>query len=152
MRAARAFALALAFAACSGQPADRPAAADRSTAARGDDAATIEQGRTYTQWLFGGELDKLWARFTPEMQRTFATPRDLAAFAARTSEDLGNETGTPSENATTAGGMRVYSRTVQFARSPRPVEVQWTLAADGGVTGMFVRPTPVDSTPSKAAQ
>ena len=130
MRAARALVVGLMLAACAGGTTDR---------------STLDLGRTYTQWMFGGEFAKLWAKFTPEMQRTFATQADLERFVGRTAEELGHEKGPASERTSTAGGTRVYSRTASFDRAPRPVEIQWSLSPDGRVTGMLVRPIPADS-------
>lgn len=136
MRAARALVVGLMLAACTGGGGER---------------STLDLGRTYTQWMFGGEFDSLWARFTPEMQRTFTTRADLERFVGRTAEELGHEKGEASERTSTAAGTRVYSRTASFERAPRPVEIQWSLAPDGRVTGMFVRPVPADSARADSA-
>ena len=52
----------------------------------GADAVAASQGREYTRWFYDREFDKLWAKFSPEMRRTFATPAELATLAGRTVE------------------------------------------------------------------
>ncbi len=105
----------------------------------------LEQGRLYTSWLFGGRFEQLYAKFSPEMQRTFPSVGELASFVSRTTRDLGTEQGTPSEQVTSVGETRVYSRTARFERADRPVEVQWTVNRAGQVTGLLVHPVPPDS-------
>jgi len=105
----------------------------------------LEQGRLYTSWLFGGRFAQLYAKFSPEMQRTFPSVGELASFVSRTTRDLGTEQGTPSEQVTSVGETRVYSRTARFERADRPVEVQWTVNRAGQVTGLLVHPVPPDS-------
>ena len=105
----------------------------------------LEQGRLYTSWLFGGQFEQLYAKFSPEMQRTFPSVAELASFVSRTTRDLGAERGTPSEQVTSVGETRVYSRTASFERADRPVEVQWTVNPTGQVTGLLVHPVPPDS-------
>jgi hypothetical protein len=108
----------------------------------------LEQGRLYTSWLFGGRFDQLHARFSPEMQRTFPSVAALSAFVSHTTAELGAERGQPAEQVTSLGDTRVYTRTAQFARSDRPVEVQWTVNQAGQVTGLLVHPVPADSAPA----
>lgn len=122
---------ALAILACTAAPRQEP---------------TLEQGRLYTTWLFGGRFEQLYAKFSPEMQRTFPSVAELAAFVSRTTRELGAEQGTPSEQVTSVGQTRVYSRTARFERADRPVEVQWTVDQAGQVTGLLVHPVPSDST------
>ena len=106
------------------------------------DAQAMGAGRSYTEWLYQGQFDRLWQRFAPEMQRTFPKPGDLAALAGKTARELGQETGTPVERLTTVGSTRVYSRIAHFARANQAVELQWTLTDDGRVTGLVVHPVP----------
>ena len=105
----------------------------------------LEQGRLYTSWLFGGRFEQLYAKFSPEMQRTFPSVAELASFVSRTTRELGAEQGKPSEQVTSVGETRVYSRTARFERADRPVEVQWTVNRAGQVTGLLVHPVPSDS-------
>ena len=113
--------------------------------AASDQRASMEQGRTYTDWLFGGQLDKLRARFSPEMQRTFPTVAELSSFVTRTTSELGKPSGTPTERMSLVGSTHVYSRVMQFDHASGPVEVQWTMGEDGRVTGLLIHPAMADS-------
>ena len=110
-------------------------------AAAGDAAAT-DRGREYTRWFFDREFDKLWAKFSPEMRRTFATSGELAAFAGRTLEGFGPEQGAAVESVSREDSLRVYTRKSRFEQSPDSVLVQWTVTTDGTVTGFVIRPVP----------
>lgn len=100
----------------------------------------LEQGRTYTTWLYERRYQQLWDRFSPEMRQTFKNAGDLAGFAGTAIEQLGTEQGTPTEQVTDDASVRVYTRTAAFDRAPGPVVIQWSLAEDGQVTGFVVRP------------
>jgi hypothetical protein len=104
----------------------------------------LEQGRLYTTWLLGGRFEPLYARFSPEMQKTFPTVAELASFMGRTAAELGAERGKAAEQVTTLGETRVYTRTAQYERAERPVEVQWTLNQSGQVTGLLIHPVQQD--------
>lgn len=109
------------------------------------DKQLLQQGRTYTAWLYGSEFDKLWDRFSPEMRQTFGTVGDLASFASRAVKHLGSEQGKVDEELEHASPFRVYSRSASFDKSPQRMLIQWSLAQDGAVTGLVVRPAAVDS-------
>ena len=106
------------------------------------DAAATDRGREYTRWLFDRDFDRLWAKFSPEMRRTFTTSRELATFAGRTLEGFGAEQGAPVESVSQEDSLRVYTRKSRFERSPDSVLVQWTVTGDGTVTGFVIRPVP----------
>jgi hypothetical protein len=112
--------------------------------------ATMEQGRTYTTWLYGREYAKLWARMTPEMQRVFGSASELGRFAGKAVARLGQERQTVDEDVTDARAdahaERIYSRTSSFSAAPQPMMIQWTLTENGSVSGLVVRPA--DSTDS----
>lgn len=112
---------------------------------RGDRMAR-QQGRTYTEWFYGRDFSRLWARFSPEMKRTFASPDELAAFAGRTVEQLGAEQGAPEEQLSHADSLVVYTRTASHAGSGSRMLLQWTMTPDGTVTGFVLRPS-ADSLP-----
>ncbi len=109
--------------------------------------ATMEQGRTYTNWLYGQEYGKLWERLTPEMQRVFGSASELGQFAGKAVTRLGQERRTVDEAVADTQAERVYSRTSSFAAVPRPMMIQWTLTENGSVSGLVVRPA--DSTSNK---
>lgn len=130
MRGIRAIPVLVTLAACAGAPKQD---------------TMLEQGRLYTTWLFGGRFEPLYARFSPEMQKTFPSVAELSSFMGRTATELGAERGQPAEQVTTLGDTRVYTRTAQFERAERPVEVQWTVNQSGQVTGLLIHPVQHDS-------
>jgi hypothetical protein len=136
--------IALALAACS--PVSRR---DQSSRATGQ---TLEQGRTYTNWLYGAEYGKLWERFTPELQRVFGSASELGAFAGRAVTQLGQERKTVDEQVAELKPERLYSRTAAFTAARLPVVIEWTLTKDGAVSGLAVRPAAPDSAPATAAK
>jgi hypothetical protein len=105
----------------------------------------IHEGRTYTAWLYSNEYDKLWNRFSPEMRQTFGSVADLATFAGRAVRNLGAERGEVDERLNDAAPYKVYSRTASFDRSRHRMLIEWSLAKDGAVTGLVVRPLVGDS-------
>jgi hypothetical protein len=108
------------------------------------DSEPMQQGRMYTAWLYGSEYNKLWNRFSPEMQQTFGSVGELASFASRAVRRLGNERGKVDERVEDADLYRVYSRSASFNKSNHRMLIEWSLAKDGVVTGLVVRPA-VDS-------
>lgn len=120
------------------------AAAIAACASRGEDRprTMLEQGRLYTTWLYGNQYQKLWDRFSPEMQQTFGTVGDLASFAGRAVTRLGPERKALDERVEEVAPFRVYQRTASFDTSRRPMLIEWSLAKDGAVTGFVVRPAP----------
>ena len=119
--------------ACSG-PANRP------------EQRSMREGRTYTAWLYGSEYNKLWNRFSPEMRQTFGSVGDLAEFASRAVKNLGSERGKVDEQVNHAAPFTVYSRSASFDKSRHRMLIEWSLAQDGAVTGLVVRPVGADST------
>ena len=104
------------------------------------DQKSIQEGRTYTAWLYGSEYNKLWDRFSPEMRQTFGSVTDLATFASRAVKHLGTEQGKVDEKVNDAEPYKVYSRSASFEKSPHRMLIEWSLAEDGAVTGLVVRP------------
>lgn len=104
--------------------------------------APIEQGRLYTTWLYGSQFDKLWDRFSPEMRQTFGSVSDLASFAGQAVSRLGREHGVVDEQVERASAFQVYSRTASFDHARHPMLLEWSLAPDGQVTGLVLRPAP----------
>jgi hypothetical protein len=134
MTDARRWGLALALAAIACAPR-----ADR------EDPESLREGRTYTAWLYGSEYNKLWERFSPEMRQTFGSVADLASFASRAVKHLGVEQGKVDEQVNDAEPYRVYSRSASFDKSRHRMLIEWSLAKDGAVTGLVVRPALGDS-------
>jgi hypothetical protein len=105
----------------------------------------LEQGRLYTSWLYGSQYQKLWDRFSPDMRQTFGTVGDLASFAGRAVTRLGPEKGAVDEQVSDAEPLRVYRRRASFDTAKGQMLIEWSLARDGEVTGLVVRPAPTDS-------
>ncbi len=120
------------------------AAAVAACAPRGSDhpPTLLEQGRLYTAWLYGSQYQKLWDRFSPEMRQTFGSVGDLASFAGRAVSRLGPERRALEEHVDDTSAFRVYQRTASFDTSRRPMLIEWSVAQDGAVTGLVVRPVP----------
>jgi hypothetical protein len=100
----------------------------------------LEQGRQYTTWLYGSQYEKLWNRFSPDMRQTFGSVSDLAQFAGQAVKRLGREQGQIDEKVETASPVKIYSRTSTFDRSSHKMLLEWTMAEDGAVTGLVLRP------------
>jgi hypothetical protein len=120
------------------------AAAVAACAPRGEKSPRtgLEEGRLYTAWLYDNQYQKLWDRFSPEMRQTFGSVADLASFAGRAVTRLGPERRALYERVDDAAPFRIYQRTASFDTSRRPMLIEWSLARDGAVTGLVVRPVP----------
>jgi hypothetical protein len=105
----------------------------------------MQEGRTYTAWLYQSEYNKLWERFSPDMRQTFGSVADLADFASRAVKHLGTERGKVDERVDQAEPYTVYSRSASFDKSRHRMLIEWSLAKDGAVTGLVVRPVVADS-------
>jgi hypothetical protein len=103
-------------------------------------SSLLKQGRQYTDWLYGSQYEKLWNRFSPDMRQTFGSVGDLASFAGQAVKRLGREQGRVDERVETASPLRIYSRTSAFDRSEHKMLLEWTMAEDGEVTGLVLRP------------
>ena len=109
------------------------------------DGQFVQQGRLYTAWLYGNEYSKLWDRFSPEMRQTFGSVGELASFAGQAVTRLGAERKVVDESVMVAEPFRVYTRAASFNKTQHPMLIEWSLAGDGEVTGLVVRPAPTDS-------
>ncbi len=102
----------------------------------------IEQGRALTASFYKGEVDALWARFSPEMKKALGSVENVRGFRAQVEAQAGTEESVLDEKVEAADGVQVYQRIARFSKAPVRVMVQWTLAADGQVAGFFIRPVP----------
>jgi hypothetical protein len=103
-------------------------------------SSLLEQGRQYTAWLYGSQYQKLWDRFSPDMRQTFGSVTDLASFAGHAVTRLGREQGQVDEKIETESPLKIYSRTSTFDRASHKMLLEWTMAEDGAVTGLVLRP------------
>jgi hypothetical protein len=104
------------------------------------DRFLLEQGRLYTTWLYGSEYDKLWNRFSPDMQQSFGSVADLASFAGRAVGRLGRERAVVDERVESAAPLWLYSRSASFDKAAQRMRLEWSLGQDGKVTGLMLRP------------
>jgi len=91
----------------------------------------LEQGRALTTFFYRGDVDALWARFSPEMKKGLGSADNLRGFRAQVETQAGIEESVVDENVESAEGFQVYKRIARFSKAPVRVMVQWTLAADG---------------------
>lgn len=105
----------------------------------------MEQGRIYTNWLYKAEYNKLWGRFTPELQRVFGSASELGAFAGKAVARLGREQRTVDEHVADLLPEQVYSRTSAFTAASMPMVIEWTLTKEGAVSGLVVRPASTET-------
>jgi hypothetical protein len=80
------------------------------------------------------------------MRQTFGSVGDLATFASRAVKHLGSERGKVDEAVKDAEPFRVYTRSASFDKSRHRMLIEWSVAKDGAVTGLVVRPEIGDST------
>jgi hypothetical protein len=109
------------------------------------DSNPLQQGRLYTAWLYGSQYQKLWDRFSPDMRQTFGSVADLASFAGRAITRLGAEQRVVDERVDVSQPFPVYSRAASFDKSHHRMLIEWSLAKNGDVTGLVVRPELPDS-------
>jgi murein DD-endopeptidase MepM/ murein hydrolase activator NlpD len=110
---------------------------DTSATPAGDPLAT---GRRYTAWFYAGETARVWERFSAGMKSAIGGADKLALFREQVAAQVGKEERVLDEKVTAAEGAQIYLRTVKFSGAATPVDVQWTLTADGTVIGFFIRP------------
>lgn len=111
--------------------------------AQAADSSQMEPGRRYTQWLYDGQVDSLWARFSPEMREALPSAQHLAEMREQILAQAGTETTVLSERIVDPSpepGMTVYVRTARFSNVPINVNVTVVTDATGTVQGLSVRP------------
>jgi hypothetical protein len=111
--------------------------------AQAADSAQFELGRRYTQWLYEGQTDSLWAKFSPEMRAAIPTPQDLATMRQQILTQAGTETEVVQERIMDPApepGLTVYVRSARFSAAPMIIDVMVGTDASGIIQGMSVRP------------
>jgi hypothetical protein len=111
--------------------------------AQAADSAQLELGRRYTQWLYTGQADSLWARFSPEMRQAIPTAQALSEMRAQIQNQAGDETEIVSErimDPPPEPGLTVYVRTARFSKAPMNVNVTVITDSAGIIQGLSVRP------------
>jgi hypothetical protein len=116
--------------------------------AQAADSSQFELGRRYTQWLYEGQVDSLYSKFSPEMRQAIPTVQAFSEMRMQIQTQAGAETGVVSErilDPSTAPGMIVYVRTARFANAPMNVNVTVVTDAAGIIHGFSVRPAPPEN-------
>jgi hypothetical protein len=111
--------------------------------AQAADSAQLEPGRRYTQWLYEGQTDSLWARFSPEMRAAIPTAEALATMNEQIKAQVGTETEVLQErimDPSPEPGMTVYVRSARFSAAPMTIDVMVVTDAAGTIQGLSIRP------------
>jgi hypothetical protein len=107
------------------------------------DSAQMEIGRRYTQWMYEGQADSLWSKFSPEMRQAIPSAQDLEGMRQQIHSQIGDETEVVSERIVEPAsqpGLIVYVRTARFANAPMEINVTVATDASGMIQGLSVRP------------
>lgn len=126
---------------CLALPVAAIAAGDLPAQEAGTTQAT-RQGRIYTQWLYDGQVDRLWPLLGPELRSSFVDRKGMRAFIGKIEKELGRETGLVAERTLPWLGNTIYNRTAKFSRFSGPVWVRWSIKPSGRVQGLLVRDVP----------
>lgn len=122
-------------------------------AAQQADDPRMEMGRRYTQWLYEGRVDSLYARFGPQLRAAIPTEQAFAGMQQQIQGQLGAEVEVVGErimDPTPAPGMTVYVRSVRFANAPMTMNVTVATDSAGTIHGLGVRPQgPPQAVPSQ---
>ncbi|MHB1170034.1 MAG: M23 family metallopeptidase [Longimicrobiales bacterium] len=106
-----------------------------------DSAALLSQGRAFTQALYAGETESLYAQMAPAFQQTVGGAAGLEAFAAQIAAQLGAEAEVTLEDVASVQGVTFYTRIARFENMPAgTATVSWTWRGDT-ILGAGVRPT-----------
>jgi Peptidase family M23 len=112
-------------------------------AAQQADTARFAVGRRYTQWIYTGQADSLYARFGPQMRQAIPAVEGLAQMNQQIVDQLGAETEVLGEKVIDpppAPGITVYVRSARFANVPMVLDVMMVTDEAGLIHGMSVRP------------
>lgn len=121
--------------------------------AQAADSSQFELGRRYTQWLYAGQSDSLWAKFSPEMRQAVPTAQNLEEMRLQIQAQAGTEMELVSERIVDPApepGLTVYVRTARFSNAPMPINVTMATDAVGTIVGFSVRPARQQPPPTPA--
>lgn len=107
------------------------------------DSSRFELSRHYTQWLYEGQVDSLWSKFSPEMRAAIPTAQALGEMRTQIQGQAGDETSVVSErilDPSPEPGMTVYVRNARFSVAPMPINVVFVTDSAGIIHGMSLRP------------
>ena len=111
--------------------------------AQAADSAQMELGRRYTQWLYQGQVDSLWAKFSPEMRQAIPSAAAMEEMRMQIHAQTGDETELLSErilDPSPEPPYIVYVRTARFANLPMNINVTVVTDPSGTIYGLSVRP------------
>lgn len=101
---------------------------------------TRAAGRSLSADFLSGDISEVWSRMDRTMQDALGSEQALQAFHEQISTQLGKEIEVLEETISNSAGYTVYLRKVRFGAAAGVFVVQWTFAADGKVSGFFIRP------------
>jgi murein DD-endopeptidase MepM/ murein hydrolase activator NlpD len=101
-------------------------------------ATTLEWGRQYATWFYSGELEPLFAKFTPEVKQGLPLAQ-LRQFREQVDQAFGRETQVIDEKIQVTQGFDVYLRTSSFEKTTTPIETLFALNSAGLIAGFFVQ-------------
>lgn len=113
--------------------------------AQAADSARMELGRRYAQWLYEGQVDSLWSKFSPEMRQAIPTAQALGDMRTQILSQTGEEMEIISERIVDPSpepGLTVYVRSARFVNAPMPINVVVVTDDSGTIQGLSVRPAP----------
>lgn len=109
-------------------------------AAMAQSADAVATGSQLTEMFYARKIDDIWERMDGPMRDALVSRDALAAFREQIATQLGDEKSLLDETVTPTGNLSVYRRRAHFEKFAGVIVVQWTLAADGRVTGFFIAP------------
>jgi Peptidase family M23 len=102
-------------------------------------ATTLERGRQYANWFYAGELETLFAKFAPEMQKAVPLTA-LREGRADIEKTFGREIKVLEEKSISDRGLEVYIRTSSFEKAPELLKTTISLEASGLIVGFLIEP------------
>lgn len=98
----------------------------------------LERGRQYSTWFYTGELESLFAKFTPEVKQGLPLAQ-LRQFREQVDQAFGRETKVIDEKTEITQGFDVYLRTSNFENTTTPIETLFALNSTGLIAGFYVQ-------------
>ena len=101
-------------------------------------AGPLERGRDFTQLFFASDVDGLWDRLAPALQKSFHTKAGLRAFRRKLWADFGDEQRVIEELVQPSYG---YVRTATYSHWGGAIELEWTFDRQERATSVSVHPS-----------
>jgi phosphate-selective porin len=99
----------------------------------------IELGRKYTQWLYTGQFDSLFAHMSEDARKEMESASAMAAQFDQFTAQVGEETKMMGEIVVMRKGNPQYWRTAEFSMAPEPVMIRWVIV-NGEIWGIGINP------------